>query len=165
MKNSIRKIAAVLSASILAALPMASSFSANATSIAPPHAPFYFGNVDRDYKLDLHDAMTVLQWASKPIPSSVTAAQRRRADVDGDGNISQADAMAVLEAYTDMVLAGHDILGDLNGNHKRDHDDVYAVYDYLDGVTETINRIRADVNMDGQITRIDAVVIRNNLNG
>lgn len=165
MKNSIRKIAAVLSASILAALPMANSFSANATTIAPPHAPFYFGNVDCNYKLDLHDALTVLQWASGPIPSTVTADQRRRADVDGDGNISQADAQAVLEAYTELHVAQLDILGDLNGNNKRDSADVVIVYQYLFGQTETINRIRADVNMDGQITPIDALVINDNLNG
>lgn len=165
MKNSMKKIVAALSAGLLAALPMANSLTSNATSIAPPHAPFYFGNVDRDYKLDIRDAQTILRWASAPIPASVTADQRKRADVDGDGNISKADAQAALEAYTEMVVCELDILGDLNGNNKRDSGDVVIVYQYLFGQRETINRIRADVNMDGKITAVDASIINNNLNG
>ncbi len=162
MKNSMKKIAAVISASILGALPMTGSLTANAASrtLADDTVKYYFGDVNLDGKISASDAQTVLRWANNGV-AGVSADKRKRADVDGDGNISVADANKILAYYTDEVVCHNKVYGDANGDGRVNMTDAYMVYEYVHSGSYVgqINLVAADVNGDGKVNTVDHVLI------
>lgn len=165
MKNSMKKIAAVLSAAILGALPMANSLTANAAaSPADDEVKYIFGDVygtsnGFDGKIDIRDAQTVLQWASNN--TNLTPDLKKRADVDGNGRVEKADAMMILEYYTNETLCQNEILGDANGDGEIKIADVICINRYNAGtLTSHIDLIRADVNKDGKVNNFDSKLLR-----
>lgn len=160
MKNSMKKIAAVLSAAVLSAIPMAGSFTANAAAIPDDTVKYYFGDVNLDGKVTSSDAQTVLTWANNGV-AGVSADKKKRADVDGDGNISVADANKILDYYVNEVLCHNKVYGDANGDGEVDMDDAFMVYDYVHEGSHVgeINLVAADVNGDGRLNTVDHVLI------
>ena len=173
MKNSTKKIAAVLSAAILGALPMANSFTANAAKAANDVVKFYYGDVcgengkkTPDGKITAEDAQKVLIWSSKGVKDA-TADQKRRADVDGDGNVSGNDAQMVLEFYVSAILCENDILGDAEGDNTVDIGDPVRINRYHNKTIGNldIDFIRADVNKDGIVNNYDSKLVQKYLAG
>ncbi len=154
MKNNFKKIAAVISASLLSALPMATSLSANAAP-ADDTVKYVFGDVISDGKIDAADAQKVLMWATKK--PYLTAEQKKRADVNGDGKITDDDAQKILNYYTSAVLAKNKIYGDADGNGKVNTNDAIMVEQYVNrgAYKGQINLVAADLNADGVVNKCD----------
>lgn len=154
MKNNFKKVIAAVSATILGALPMSASLSANA-AIADDNVKYIFGDVITDGKITAADAQQVLVWASKK--PYLTAGQIKRADVNGDGKVTSDDAQKILQYYADAVVAGNKIYGDADGNGKVNTNDAIMVEQFVNrGMNKgAINLVAADVNADGVINTCD----------
>lgn len=151
MKNQGKKIAAALSAIVLGTMSLAGSVTANA---AARNEGFYYGDVTKDGVVSAEDAQTVLNWANSK--KKLTADQKKRADVNGDGKVTSDDAFMIFDFYTNM-LAGTALLGDVDGNGKVNYIDWCALDLYMRGYDddEEVNLIAGDVNKDGKITMTD----------
>ena len=158
MKNKFKKVIAAVSATILGALPMSASLSANA-AIADDNVKYVFGDVITDGKITAADAQQVLVWASKK--PYLTADQIKRADVNGDGKVTSDDAQKILQYYADAVVAGNKVYGDADGNGKVNTNDALMVEAFVKrGMNKgDINLVAADVNADGVINACDYVII------
>lgn len=166
MKNSTKKIAAVLSAAILGALPMANSFSANAAESNNEFVKFVYGDVcgengnkNPDGKITIEDAQTVLIWAEEGV-RGVSANLKKRADVNGDGNISKSDAKKIQAFYVEETLCENRVLGDATGNGDIDISDAVLIARYAAGEDVEINLLCADVNRDGKVSESDNKVLQ-----
>ena len=160
MNNTMKKIAAVLSAGILSAIPMTGSLTSNAAALPDDTVKYYFGDVDLDGKITASDAQTVLTWAHNGV-AGVSADKKKRADVDGDGNISVTDAETILTYYSNETLCHLKLYGDADRNGKVNTNDAIMVEEYKrTGAHQgEIDLIAADVNGDGKITTTDHVLI------
>lgn len=56
-------------------------------------------------------------------------------------------------------------IGDIDGDDKREDNDAAALWAYLKGETDVINRTAADINFDGVIDVTDGVLLENFLHG
>lgn len=160
MKNTIKKTAAVLSAAILGALPMANLLTANA-ALSNDKVKYVYGDINFDGKIDNLDASLTYS------PSSLSAAQKKRADVNGDGKITSADRNIIL-AHVSNVSAGLKVYGDANNDKKVDMADaaiIAAFYPIGKSSSGSINLIEADVNSDGVINKCDYELVTRYLNG
>lgn len=149
MKNQGKKIAAALSAIVLGTMSLAGSVTANA---AARNEGFYYGDVTKDGVVSAEDAQTVFNWANSK--KKLTADEKKRADVNGDGKVTDDDAFMILDFYTNM-LVGTALLGDVDGNGKIGYVDWYTLDLYMRGYDEEVNLIAGDVNKDGKINMTD----------
>ena len=154
MKNNFKKVIAAVSATILGALPMSASLSANA-AVQDDTVKYVFGDVITDGQISASDAQQVLIWANKK--PYLTADQKKRADVNGDGKITDDDAQKILQYYASAVVARNKIYGDADGNGKVNINDAIMVEQFVNrGVGKgKINLVAADVNADGVINTCD----------
>lgn len=161
MKNTIKKTAAVLSAAILGALPMANLLTANA-ALPNDKVKYVYGDINFDGKIDNLDASLTYS------PSSLSAAQKKRADVNGDGKITSADRNIIL-AHVSNVSAGLKVYGDADGNGVVDAKDTAKISAYNNAGNSckdgSINLIEADVNADGVVNSCDYHIILRYLSG
>lgn len=164
MKKAMKKITAILSTAALAAIPMASSLTANAAPAGWDEPKYFFGDLDHNRAISAWDATLILR-AAQNNGANLSSADKIRADVDGDGVITQADAQLTLEYYVTNIVAQNDLYGDADNDGDVDMIDAYTVYDYVNGElgsglgSDSINLIAADVNGDGVLNSFDHILI------
>ena len=106
-----------------------------------------------DGKITSADSTYILKYSinmGKP-----SAAQKKRADIDGDGKISPEDARIITRMATDGNSTAY---GDVNKDGKHTQDDVDLIVAFATGKKKPTSEQKelADVNGDGKITSRDA---------
>ncbi len=159
MNKNLVKVAAVAAAAICA-LPMASTFSANAaTKQVRYHVKQVsygrLGDVNGG-GLTLMDALDIRKYCNGTLASNSTF-NKKVADVDNDGYITENDADCIQTYLTNPKT------GDANDDGVINLADSVAVTQFLyNDVKYSINNLlKADVNYDGIINTVDANLIRN----
>lgn len=132
-----------------------------------------YGDVNSDGKIDIFDAVAVLQYIDGQIEFSEE--QKKSADVNADGKISIIDKQLILgfdlnyfpntlpsKPITDYILYG-DVLD--SGDPYADKEGgmpIYVMQQYLKGNTSSLEGQalkNADINGDGKVDHIDSAII------
>ncbi|MEG2348494.1 MAG: dockerin type I domain-containing protein [Clostridia bacterium] len=126
-----------------------------------------YGDLNFDGVVTSGDAMVVLQAAAGS--RTLGTLQAKRADVDGDGVITDDDAQYIQQKDVQLITKFPvedptmviNILGDINNDGKVTLDDYKIVLDTVAGKITLNNRqaARADVDGDKNITAMDADLI------
>lgn len=158
MKHNFKKVLAALSATVLGALPMANSLTANAAT-KYDDVKIIFGDVDSDGKVTDADAKKLARFLAEDRNVSFTSEERRRGDVNGDGKITTDDTIMILRFVNDF--AKKDIYGDADGNGKVNINDAIMIEQFINRgrYKGEINLMAADVNADGVVNTFDHVLI------
>jgi hypothetical protein len=155
MKNSMKKIAAILSATILGAIPMAGSLTANAVDYPDEDVIFRYGDLNGDGFVTTADVNILSDKLSGNI--NFSQLQLQRADVNGDGYVTAEDK-SMLSTYVSRLAKNKKrVYGDADNNGKVTLYDAAYIEEYIrEGKHKgSINLIAADINGDGIVNRID----------
>lgn len=162
MRNSIKKITAVISAAILGALPMAGSFTANAADFADETVIFRYGDINGDGKITSADANLVGQIVAENTNTNFSQSQIRRADVNGDGSVTPNDTNMIITYISRLAKNTKRVYGDADNNGKVTMYDAAYVEEYVKYGSHrgSINLMAADVNGDGIVNFIDFYILQ-----
>ena len=166
MRNSIKKITAVISAAILGALPMAGSFTANAADFADETVIFRYGDINGDGKITSADANLVGQIVAENTNTNFSQSQIRRADVNGDGSVTPNDTNMIITYVSrlgDQSLKKlKKVYGDADNSGKVTMYDAAYVEEYVKYGSHrgAINLMAADINGDGIVNMIDFYILQ-----
>ncbi len=155
MKKTFAKIAAIVSAAVLCAVPMNANAAFNKNLAQNTH----LGDVNNDGVIDAIDASTVLSWVAKNGRNCNNYVDMAR--VTGEYAITREDGEVILQVYAQRG-ARKNLVGDANNDGKIDISD--AVHIQLGAKFPekyTINnRIYADVNRDNIVNEIDSNLLQ-----
>lgn len=154
-----------------------SVYSSEASAITQPlandttnttGAPLAIGDVSKDSKVDVADAMFVAQYVVGS--RTFDSAQLIAADVNKDGKVTTNDAKIIAQyvagKYSSLPVTSVKV-GDVNQNNQIDIGDPMFIAQYLAGnrTFGAIQEAAADVNNDSVITQEDADIISKALIG
>lgn len=111
-----------------------------------------FGDVNGDGKLT-HEDVDLIKNYDYGI-GSLTDAEKKRADVNEDGNVDAGDSVMISQLLLKET-------GDINGDKKIDEEDALLILKHDSGISSLTEEQekRADLNNDGVVDAGDAVII------
>ena len=111
-----------------------------------------FGDVNGDGKLTQEDVDLIKNYDAGT--GSLTDAEKKRADVNGDGDVDAGDSVMISQLLLKET-------GDINGDKKIDEEDALLILKHDSGISSLTNeqKKRADLNNDGVVDAGDAVII------
>lgn len=111
-----------------------------------------FGDVNGDGKLTQEDVDLVQNYSAGI--GSLTDAEKKRADVTGNGVIDSGDSIMISQLLLKET-------GDINGDKKIDEEDALLILKHDSGISSLTKEQekRADLNNDGVVDASDAVII------
>ena len=111
-----------------------------------------FGDVNGDGKLT-HEDVDLIKNYDYGI-GSLTDAEKKRADVNEDGNVDAGDSVMISQLLLKET-------GDINGDKKIDEEDALLILKHDSGISSLTKEQekRADLNNDGKVDASDAVII------
>lgn len=111
-----------------------------------------FGDVNGDGKLT-HEDVDLIKNYDYGI-GSLTDAEKKRADVNEDGNVDAGDSVMISQLLLKET-------GDINGDKKIDEEDALLILKHDSGISSLTKEQekRADLNNDGVVDAGDAVII------
>ena len=151
---------------------------------------FKYGDVDEDSEVTAYDATKVLRFLNGYEDAWLTEKQRKAADVNGDGVISEDDSQLILDLIVNKIskfpvedetivaikknieYEGTVMYGDINGNKRVEQEDVLLLKQHLDSAIETDGETyytvqltneqkkAADVNGNGEVDSHDFDIIK-----
>ena len=160
MRKSIKRIIAVVSATILGALPMAGAITANAVYFPDEDVIFRYGDLNGDGFVTTADVSIITQKLSGNI--NFSQLQLKRADVNGDGYVT-ADDKSMMNTYVSRLAKNKKkVYGDADNNGKVTVYDAAYVEEYVKYGSHkgTINLMAADINGDGIVNMIDFYILQ-----
>lgn len=176
MKKTFAKIAALVSAAVLCAVPMTTSMTANAKRII---SPYYLGNVNGDDVLDMADAISIQMYYYNSGRLTATEKNyiRQYGDVNYDGVVDTYDASLIqhvclkfngeYENIERRTYIEHPMWGDANGDDHLDLSDAICIVQFARNrekyPTAGIFFMQSDTDRDGRITEADADTLQNYL--
>lgn len=111
-----------------------------------------FGDVNGDGKLTQEDVNLVQNYDAGT--GSLTDDEKKRADVNGDGDVDAGDSVMISQLLLKET-------GDINGDKKIDEEDALLILKHDSGISSLTKEQekRADLNNDGVVDAGDAVII------
>ena len=111
-----------------------------------------FGDVNGDGKLTQEDVDLIKKYDAGTV--SLTDAEKKRADVNGNGDIDAGDSLMISQLLLKET-------GDINGDKKIDEEDALLILKHDSGISSLTKEQekRADLNNDGKVNAGDAVII------
>lgn len=111
-----------------------------------------FGDVNGDGKLTQEDVNLVQNYDAGI--GSLTDAEKKRADVNEDGNVDAGDSVMISQLLLKET-------GDINGDKKIDEEDALLILKHDSGISSLTEEQekRTDLNNDGVVDAGDAVII------
>ena len=111
-----------------------------------------FGDVNGDGKLT-HEDVDLIKNYDYGI-GSLTDDEKKRADVNEDGNVDAGDSVMISQLLLKET-------GDINGDKKIDEEDALLILKHDSGISSLTKEQekRADLNNDGKVNAGDAVII------
>lgn len=111
-----------------------------------------FGDVNGDGKLTQEDVDLIKKYDAGTV--SLTDAEKKRADVNGNGDIDVNDSLMISQLLLKET-------GDINGDKKIDEEDALLILKHDSGISSLTKdqEKRADLNNDGKVNAGDAVII------
>lgn len=131
--------------------------------------PHKLGDINDDGTINGDDIYLIQKYIANIV--TLTEEQQLRANVDGNGKITVGDAIA-LQKYISSISEQDKYsyiqpngLGDVNDDGIIDEEDVELAQQHaMQVITLTEEqRVRADVNKDGEVSLADAVIIQKNI--
>lgn len=111
-----------------------------------------FGDVNGDGKLTQEDVDLIKNYDAGT--GSLTDDEKKRADVNGDGDVDAGDSVMISQLLLKET-------GDINGDKKIDEEDALLILKHDSGISSLTEEQekRADLNNDGVVDAGDAVII------
>ncbi|MEG0872484.1 MAG: dockerin type I repeat-containing protein [Clostridia bacterium] len=122
------------------------------------------GDANGDHLVDIKDLNTIENYLKGKV--NLTGANYIAADYNNDGVVDIADSgelrKKVNEAKLNIVIATERIPGDANGDKIVSYEDAYVVQGHVarDLTLSGINFENADINKDGTVSSVDALLIQ-----